>query len=162
MEIAGFARGLLSLLGAKTRGVGLQQGSDFVQPTLDVSRQMGANRRINFTQNVGSLAAGTQAILTVPPGKIWRLIFASCELTTNGAGSFTTGRMFITPGEGPSGFNFPVTPAQNGAASSTSVFSFVPPGELWLNSGTILGVNLTAAVATVAMVAGAYYEEFEA
>jgi hypothetical protein len=162
MEIAGFARGLLSLLGAKTRGIGLQQSSDFVQPTLDISKQMGANRRVNFTQNVGSLAAGTQAILIVPPGKTWRLILVSCELTTNAGGSFTTARLFITPGEGPSGFNFPVTAAQSGVASTTTVLSFVPPGELWLNSGTIVGVNLTTAVATVAMVAGCYYEEYEA
>jgi len=162
MDVAAFAQGMLSLLGAKNRGVGIQAGADFVQPVLELGLLLGANRRKNFTQNVSSLAAGTQAILIVPPGKIWRLVFASCELTSNAGGSATVARMFITPGEGPSGFNFPVTPAQNLAASSTIVLNFVPGADLWLTSGTIIGVNLVTAVATVSMIGGCYYEEFEA
>jgi len=150
MDIAAFARGFLSLVGAKTLGKGLQQAADFVQPTLEMAPMLGANLRIQQFEFQNPIVAGPNNILTVPANEIWRVkaghISVSCVA---GAGIQNAAILVFTPEAPPNALASRYVLGSEtidlavGAAATSTLKPWLWP-DLILNGGSILSLFCTA------------------
>lgn len=147
MEIAAYARGLLSLLQAQTGGHGIRQASDSLAVTLEVGSLLGANRRELKSQDLSPVAAGINAGgFTVPAGEIWLVRAGSLYAYHAAAGGTILGASIVVSPAETSGSSFYASEAVNLMTAANEEFGIViwEPRDLILNAGSMVSVYTIA------------------
>lgn len=162
MRLSAYSRGFLSLVGAQNEGIGLRESSNFLQPTLDVTRFLGFDK-LESIQGTNPLPNGTTdfpASLTVPLGEVWRLRTGSILATAGaGASSVNVGALARVGGSG--GNSIFLTPPMQLAASS-STFLPILQDDLLLNAGSGIGAFASATVLAPTYVLTLWVERLKA
>lgn len=115
-QAAGFASGLLDLMGIQNFGQGFSEVNGELQVTVDATSHLGVSKQVLKTGSNAAAAVGSTLLLTVPQGKIWRLLAGS--VNTSGAVGITASRvaMLLAPSSNLLGLVF-LSDQVNGAAA---------------------------------------------
>jgi len=145
--IAGFAKGLLSLLDSQNFGQAPKVLIDNVSPIVDLSPLYLLQKQGGFfgsnsapANGFNLLTAPAAIVSSVPSGEVWRLHALSIIIAAGAGASINAAPAIRIDGNA-----IPLAPLQVVAATQTLVsMSLAPP--LWLNAGTELGFYAQATV----------------
>lgn len=90
IRLHGFARGLLSLVGAQNFGSAPNELGDVILPTVDVSPMFQASKASYESLSFNPPIVGITTVFTVPTGEMWILEAADVRMSA-GVGESVTG-----------------------------------------------------------------------
>jgi hypothetical protein len=164
MEISAYARGVLALLGAKSLGVGFGQAADYISPSLDMERWLGAQSNVRLISGsaVANLLNGlTVPLIQVPATETWVLRGGQLFLAPQAGGSLTQAFLMALPPEQPGSAVTFCLSGGSGAVAALGLgscnISF--PGMI-LTPGTQLGTYAAGVVGNVDSWINIYAERY--
>ena len=130
-------------------GQGLAQGSDFIQPNIDIFDLLAVSKRKTASLGPIAVSIGTTDLLTVPKGEIWKIRGGGAHFSSAAGETFTNLYPIVRCLDMVSFFGagdnrVPLTGALNQAASSIQSVIF-PVGQLYL-PGSVFGYSVAGVV----------------
>lgn len=138
MRLAGFPKGLLSLLQSQSFGQNPKELADIVSPTVELADLylLSTQECIQFTWNPPGAGFNTGAGLTVPAGEVWRL--HGCRVAAiNGVGQTQS----VSPSLFINGFTLHLSNLFVAVASQNRI-QVQQLAPMWLPAGSQLGATV--------------------
>lgn len=151
ISISAFARGLLSVLGATNRGVGLREVQQEITPTMNVEPYLLVAKRRAILYGPFNVVAGslTELPAEVPAGKLWRMHQVEFDVDLAAGDTLTGVHLIMAPSEGaePGGMGLSLTESVPVFTGPLSLVKRWEGNGLLVPAGTKFGVHWFATLA---------------
>lgn len=160
MDASRYAAGFQDLLGTNSRGEGVRQSADFMQPALDVRNLLGAPRlegvSVTILGSVSGTANNFNLAFTVPTGEVWLL--RSFNAWSNFTGWVAGDQIWdaevaILPRTGSRCIVYDRPQKTLNRAGFSTIASWVAPRDIYLLAGSTIGCTFYWATPTLGLAA---------